>query len=351
MKQSFQIGGAYVGLIVGGGFASGQEILQFFTSFGFKGLLGGLIATIGFMLLGMIILQFGYELRATSYKQVFYYITNKYIGFFFDIFITMFLFIITVAMFSGTGSAFHQMFHLNPMLGSFLITVVVFTTLTFDVQKIIQIIGALTPYLLGIILMITIYSIFTMDVSILDLEELAKGQGSAAPNWWTGALLYVSYNIGSSIAMLTVIGNSAKSKKIARSGGVIGGFLLGVLIFMLNIAMLVKMNHIGQAEMPILQIAIQLHPIIGIVMAIVLLCMIYTTAIGTLYAFVARLISPKHKGYIPILAIVSIFAFFASSIGFTTLVGRVYSTMGYVSFFIVIILGFQYLKKQIYKHL
>ena len=34
MKRSLQIGGAFVGLIVGAGFASGQEIMQYFTSFG-----------------------------------------------------------------------------------------------------------------------------------------------------------------------------------------------------------------------------------------------------------------------------------------------------------------------------
>lgn len=34
MKKSFQIGSAFVGLIIGAGFASGQEVMQYFTSFG-----------------------------------------------------------------------------------------------------------------------------------------------------------------------------------------------------------------------------------------------------------------------------------------------------------------------------
>lgn len=40
MKKSLQIAGAYIGLIVGAGFASGQEVLQFFTSFGWYSLIG-----------------------------------------------------------------------------------------------------------------------------------------------------------------------------------------------------------------------------------------------------------------------------------------------------------------------
>lgn len=347
MKQSVQIGGAFVGLIVGGGFASGQEILQFFTSFGYKGLLGGILASIGFMFLGMIILQFGYELKTTSHKEVVYHVTNKFFGFFLDVFITIFLFIITVAMFAGTGAAFHQMFQLHPMIGSVIITFIVFLTLTFDVKQIIQIIGVLTPYLLGIVLLITLYAVFTVDEPIAQLEEIAKAQKSAAPNWWIGALLYVSYNIGSSIAMLAVIGSSAKNKKIARFGGIMGGFLLGVLILLLNIAMLTKMNHIQDADMPVLKIAIELHPIIGIVMAIVLLCMIYTTAVGSLYAFVVRITSPKQKGYLPVLCLSSLLALVGSSIGFTTLVGKAYAAMGYLGFFIVFVLSLRFLKIKI----
>ncbi len=45
MKKSFQIGSAFVGLIVGAGFASGQEVMQYFTSFGIWGTVGGIIAT------------------------------------------------------------------------------------------------------------------------------------------------------------------------------------------------------------------------------------------------------------------------------------------------------------------
>ena len=45
MRKSFQIGAAFIGVIVGAGFASGQEILQFFTSFGAIGIAGSIVAT------------------------------------------------------------------------------------------------------------------------------------------------------------------------------------------------------------------------------------------------------------------------------------------------------------------
>ncbi len=53
MKKSFQIGSAFIGIIVGAGFASGQEILQFFSSFGYVGIAGSILAAVLFAFLVM----------------------------------------------------------------------------------------------------------------------------------------------------------------------------------------------------------------------------------------------------------------------------------------------------------
>lgn len=63
MKKSFQIGSAFVGLIVGAGFASGQEVMQYFTSFGIWGTVGGLLATLLFIFLGYTFAQLGTDLQ------------------------------------------------------------------------------------------------------------------------------------------------------------------------------------------------------------------------------------------------------------------------------------------------
>ncbi|MFF2755834.1 hypothetical protein ACFVR1_19255 [Psychrobacillus sp. NPDC058041] len=67
MKKSFQIGSAIIGIIVGAGFASGQEILQFFSSFGYFGITGSILAAILFAFLGMNLTQLGsvYKLLLT----------------------------------------------------------------------------------------------------------------------------------------------------------------------------------------------------------------------------------------------------------------------------------------------
>lgn len=53
MKKVLQIASAFIGIIIGAGFASGQEILQYFTSFGLVGTIAIVIATALFAYIGM----------------------------------------------------------------------------------------------------------------------------------------------------------------------------------------------------------------------------------------------------------------------------------------------------------
>ncbi|MEW6065637.1 MAG: hypothetical protein AB1538_10810, partial [Bacillota bacterium] len=60
----------YVGAVIGAGFASGQEILQFFILFGYQGLLGVLVATVLFAYLGAVVLYLSVKLRSGSYQEL-----------------------------------------------------------------------------------------------------------------------------------------------------------------------------------------------------------------------------------------------------------------------------------------
>ncbi len=134
MKKSWQIGGAFVGLIVGAGFASGQEIMQYFTSFGLYGIAGAIVATIAFAFLGMSLAQLGTDLQTTSHKAVIYHIGGRYVGVILDVLITFFLFGVAVVMFAGSGSTFHQMFGINPMVGSIIMVILTILTLLLNVK-------------------------------------------------------------------------------------------------------------------------------------------------------------------------------------------------------------------------
>ncbi|MFJ8243747.1 hypothetical protein [Peribacillus asahii] len=337
MKKSIQIAGAYIGVIVGAGFASGQEILQFFASFGWISVIGAVIAAFFFAFLGMSLTQLGSRLQTISHKQVVYHLCGPYVGVFVDLIITFFLFGVAVVMIAGTGSIFEQQFGLPSIVGNVVMAVLTIATVCLNIQKVLSLMGMITPFLLLIVVIIAIYSYLTMDLNAVEIQKIAETQNSAVSNWVLGALLYVSYNIAAGAAMLAVMGGTITDEKTAGRGGILGGIGLGLLILLIILAMLTKVNVIDGVDMPMLSLASEMSPAIGWIMSIILLGMIYNTAVGMLYAFTARLINPeqptKFKGFAISFGIV---AFIASFVGFTTLVGTLYPVMGYLGFIIMI---------------
>ena len=345
MKRSLKIGGAFVGLIVGAGFASGQEIMQYFTSFGTWGLVGGILASLVFAFLGMTLAQLGSDLQMASHKGVIYKISGRYLGVILDILITFFLFGVAVVMFAGSGSTFNQMFGIDPMVGSIIMVALTIATLLLNVKNIINIIAVVTPYLMTIIFVILVYSIFTMDISWSQADIVAKEQTAAAGNWIVGAFLYVSYNIAAGAALLIVMGGTEKDRNIAGQGGIFGGLMLGALIILINLAMFVKIDVVAGVDMPTLELANQIHPVVGGLMSIALLGMMYNTAVGMFYTFTVRFFEPESKRFKPAVVIVGLLGFIASLVGFTNLVGKVYATMGYLGFVLIIVIVFAWLRR------
>lgn len=336
MRESIRVAGAYIGLIVGAGFASGQEILQFFTSFGIPGMIGIVIATILFAFLGMQVTKMGSELQTRSHKEVINKICGRYIGFAIDYFITFFLFGVAVVMIAGSGSTLHQQFGISPLAGSLLMTIITIGTLCLNVKKVISIISIITPFLLVLVFIITGYSIITSDTGFTDLNKIAHNQPSAAPHWIVGALLYVSYNIAAGIAMLSVIGGTVKNSKQAGFGGLLGGIGIGLLILLINIGMFLNLDRLQGAEMPTLMIASEISPIVGVFMSVAILGMIFNTTVGMLYAFTARFVEPETNKFKGSVIIFTLLAFGASFVGFIKLVGTVYPITGYLGFGLIL---------------
>ena len=344
MKKSIQIAGAFVSLVVGAGFASGQEIMQYFTSFGVKSVFGCVVAAVIFAILGRTLAQIGSDLQTTSHKEGILYIGGRFFGPVLDVFISFILFGIAIVMLAGAGSIFNQMYRVEPSVGSLFMAIAVILTLLLNAESIIKMIAALMPYLVGFILILLIYSLFTMDYSIAELNKIAEDQPSATTHWLSAAVLYVSYNIAAGAAMLIVMGGTTKDRKVARIGGALGGIILGFLIFLINVALFAKMNVVAGVELPTLELAKEIHPMMGSVMAVILLTMIYSTAVGTLYVLAVRMVKPERFAFKLIVMLLCIIGFAISLIGFSTLIGTLYVIMGYLGIALIIAILVYYIR-------
>ncbi|PWJ86442.1 putative membrane protein YkvI [Pseudaminobacter salicylatoxidans] len=335
-KEVIRIAGAFVGVIVGAGFASGQELMQFFTSFGLIGLAGSMISIALFIFLAMALSSLGQQYTSSSHKPIVYAICGKYLGIFVDALITFFMFALAVVMIAGGGALGEQLFGIPKLWGSVAVTVLTVLIVCMNVRQVITFIGAATPLLALMVIIVSVVAFSGHEADLHALEAAASTLPRGAGNWVIGALLYVSYNIIAGAPFLIIMGGQSLDRKTAVWGGVLGGVLLGLLMLMIVGSMFARADILAGVPMPMLLLATQFSPFVGIVMGVAIFGMILNTAVGVLYSFSARLLEPGTMKFRLGTVAAGILAFAGSLAGFVQLVGTVFPFFGYLGFVLMI---------------
>lgn len=338
MFHVLRIASAFIGIIVGAGFASGQEILQYFTSFGYMGTLGAVFATGLFAYLGMMLTRIGSIMKIHSHSEAIYTLSGKSLGVVIDAILILTLFGVGVVMVAGAGSLGAQFLGLSPYVGSLVMTVLIVATVLMPIGRVINLIGSITPFLILALVIICVYSLFTYGKSLEELEPIATSIDTSLPNWFISAINYVSFNIAVGAGMALVMGGSEPNVKIATWGGFLGGLGVGILILLAHLAIFLKVDVVGTYPLPLLKIIENISPILGGAMAIVLFGMIYNTGVAMYYAFVARFTVMQTKKSFIFAVITGAVGYVASFVGFTDLIAYFYPLIGYLGMFLILIL-------------
>ncbi|MBR7794951.1 hypothetical protein GT022_02695 [Agaribacter marinus] len=338
MKRILQIASAFIGIVVGAGFASGQEILQYFTSFGYIGTIGSIVSTGLFAYLGMTLTRLGSKYQTTSHREVIYLMSGRFLGTMVDYIIVFTLFGVGVVMIAGAGSIFSQQFGLSSFAGITVMTILVILTVMMNVNRVIAVIASITPFLILTVILLSIYSMMTMDTSFAAMEPIARNQPAALSNWFISAVNYVSFNIALGAPMALVMGGSEKNERIATIGGLLGGLGIGLLIVFNHLAIFSNMEAVVGYEMPILKIADDLSPILGMLYSIILFGMIFNTAVSMFFSFGSRFMKSETKSFRMFIVFTILTAFALSFVGFTELVSFFYPLIGYLGLFLIAVL-------------
>ncbi|MFD1040380.1 hypothetical protein ACFQ3N_18550 [Virgibacillus byunsanensis] len=338
MKRTMMIGSAFMGVIVGAGFASGQEVLQYFTSFGLMGVIGAIVATALFAYAGMMLVWLGSRMKTTSHKEVIYKLSGNILGLIIDYILIFTLFGVGVVMIAGAGSNLNLQFDLSFTTGSILMTILVLLVGMLRVDKVVNIIGSITPFLILFVLIISVYSFLTADGSLTDLDSIAREQQTTLPNWFISGINYVSFNIAVGASMALVMGGAVADRKTAALGGLAGGFGIGILIILSNLAIFSKVEQVGGSEMPMLAIVNNISPVMGTIMSIVIFTMIFNTALSMFFSFTARFAEVGTSKFKIFYTITLLVGFAVSFVGFTELVAYFYPLIGYLGLVLIAVL-------------
>ncbi|GHC35236.1 membrane protein [Alcaligenes pakistanensis] len=332
IKNILGIAMAFVGVVVGAGFASGQEILQFFSSFGYWGLLGGVVSGICFTVLGMAVGELSQVSVSHSFKEGLYLICGPRLGVVVDIMITFFMYAIAVVMFAGGGSLMEQQWGVPAEYGSIAVMVITVLIVFLRVDRVMAFIGSVTPILVLMVIFLCIYSWNTRDLPLQELDVIAQTKPQGSGHWLMGSLLYVSYNMVVGAPFLMIAGAQATSRRNALLGGLVGGLLLGFLIVLISAGVFGRIDTIGSAALPMLMLASEQSRLLGTIMSVVIFAMILTTSVGVLYSFSARILPPNTRKFNIGTAIAGVLGLVGAKIGFINLVGTVYPFFGYLGF-------------------
>lgn len=320
----------YIGVIVGAGFATGQEMLQFFSRFGLMGIAGMLLATALFIIFGFIIMDLGRKLKAKSHLEIIRYTGGKFLGFFMDILISFFLFGALTAMIAGTGALFREQLNLPSLAGNLIMCVITAVTVMTGIKGIVNSISIIVPLLLLSVIGISLYSVFNPPPGFVPHYGDGAGNGLIT-GWLMSSVLYVSYNTLISVSILGPLGMNARSAKAVKYGSILGGIGLGLAALMIHLALTVNYSQIGSLEVPMIYIAGRISPAVRSIYAVILVSEIFTTAVGSLYGFVSRIKDIKKIGIGEnSLILISVSAaLLASQLGFSNLVKYLYPLVGY----------------------
>lgn len=331
---TFSVAGTYVGTVVGAGFATGQEVLRFFTHFGLNGIFGIIGATVLFAVLGGTIVRIGHELQAESHVAVVKRVAGPVVGRLLDWVITFFLFGGAAVMMAGSGAVFAESFGLSRFLGTLVMAALAGVTVLLGLRGVVTSISIVAPVLIALVLVVSIGSLFTTGISPADLRWYRPAE--AASRWWLVSLfLYVSYNLLLSVAVLGPLGKEAPDAATGYRGGFIGGLVLGLGALLINLALLGGLPASAAYEVPMVHLARQFPPWISGLYTLILWAEVYTTAVGSLYGLAVRLTHPQSARYPLIVLGATIGALVLSQFGFSQMVGLLFPAVGWAGLLLV----------------
>lgn len=352
MKKEFllsvRIGAAFIGTVIGAGFASGQEIMQFFTVYGPYGMISVIFTGVIFMSSAYLCFDCSSKLKAFTYNEFVSKLCGKKLGFLYDIIITVFLFLGVSIMFSGSAAIFEENLGLSRISG---IIVICFLTLLFvlkSIDGILSINSLIVPMVSILISVITIKILRHANPYYIANNNWGYLNKSAFKAFFF-MVFYCSYNLVMSLGVLSAFPQIINNKRIFFMSALIGGLGLMTLAMCLNAVIISKLPEILKKSVPILYIARDFNPFFRLAITLCIWGEIFSTAVSNVFSLGNRFSKNKKYNYNAICTIIILLSIPLSFFEFRKLIGFFYPLFGALSIFLILyIFAFNILGKYVY---
>lgn len=330
-------------VLVGGGFATGREIVEYGGKYGSLGWISGVSIFFGFSIMSILSFEASRKWKVYDYKSLVRKLIGKgWIGF--EI-VYLSLAVLTIAvMAAAAGEILKDIFSLNYWVG---VVVIIFLValLNFKGEDFIA-----KMKTIGTIALFIAYAIFGLSVIFSRSGNVFDAFSFTEPNFgtvslgglslivWTG-VVYVGYNLGVYPASFFTL-RDLKSRRDSIYAGLFSGVLMTIPWFLTYVAIMAyypDQSVIG-ATIPWLKMLEPFNQIYILIFGVVVGWTLVETATGVIHGFIMRLendLEEKNKGKLKPLAkggislIALLLSLVLAQIGIIDLIAKGYTIMAY----------------------
>lgn len=330
-------------VLIGGGYATGREIVEYGAKFGSLGWLSGLGTFLGFA----IIAALSYELirltKVYDFKGFMKTIGGP-LWMVFDVVYLLFMVVIIAVMASATGNIVEQTLGLNYWVGVVAITVVV-AILNFYGSGLIErfetlgTVALYAGYIIFSVLVIGTYGSNITEVFAHHDTSYIEGTVTAGKALWTG-VLYCAYNLVVMPATFFTIKRQTRRVESVLSG-IIGGVLATIPWFLTYFAVLCfypNPDVLGASVPWLTMMQDTAGPVVIAIFGIVMGWTLIETSTGIIHAALERINNSLEEAHKPVMTskqqaaltiVVLVGSMVLSKVGIVDLIATVYGALSY----------------------
>lgn len=346
--------GAFIAILIGSGFATGQELLQFFAAYGLKGLIGVLVSFVLFAFVGVEFVTYGHKYHLENPNDIYKKIAGDKVGKFYDYFSVFFLFLSYTVMIAGAQATLVQQYNAPKFVGGIILGIVVIATVVFGLSTIVDIIGKIGPVIVVLALLVGGISISKNFGNLGESLELIKTLNANKEiikasdiGFLPAALTYVGFNMIWLAAFCAKVGDEAENFHEARKGQILGAVGFSAAIFVMAIAIILSIGKLYNSQIPSLVLADEINRVFGTIFSLTIILGIYTSAVPLLWSPVARFRKEGTKEFKSLTIILGIAGMIIGlSIEFDLLVKYVYVINGYLGLILLAIMIYKSFKRK-----
>lgn len=365
-KRVIILAGAIIAFTIGSGFATGQEIVQYYTAYGMGNFLALLVFASAFLYYNYNFAKAGAEKRFERANDIYKFYCGKYVGTFFDYYSTVFCYMSFWVMVGGAAATLNQEYGLPLIVGALVLVLITVITVLGGLNKMVDAIGIVGPIIvvlciaIGLITCLRDFNKISSGLEVIRTGAyIGASEGNtiktAGANWLISGLSYAGFVLLWFASFTSALGT--KNSKKDLNYGIVGGTLaVCIAILLVSFAQISNINtgengvYVWNAAIPNLILATKIWKPFSSIFAIVVFAGIYTTAVPLLYnpvACFAKEGTNKFRILTIVLALVGLVV--GLFVPFKVLVNVIYVLNGYVGAILIVFMLYKNIKDTFFK--